>query len=158
DVWAVGGGYPGYSSGFAIHWDGSAWSTVPTPNANGALRSVAVVAANDVWAVGDASGPLIEHWNGSAWSIVPSPIPGVTTNHLYGVSALAANNVWAVGDTDSEGGGTMMLVEHWDGSAWTQVPALGSPTGRDHFYAVTVTGSGVVWAVGTNGCAGGCTQ
>src|SRR5437762_3576748 len=63
------------------HWDGIAWSVVPSPNVSGldrTLTGVAAVSANDVWAVGYYHNAnyvvqtLIEHWNGSAWSIVPS--------------------------------------------------------------------------------------
>src|SRR5207247_2313765 len=76
----------------ALHWDGSAWSIVATPNAPmdwSRLYGVAATSSNDVWAVGAsqdvASVPgrtLIEHWDGSAWSIVPSPSPGAVVNEL----------------------------------------------------------------------------
>ena len=55
------------------HWNGSAWSVVPSPNVGGsydnALYGVAAVSANDVWAVGHDGDPitgqtLVEHWNG----------------------------------------------------------------------------------------------
>jgi hypothetical protein len=159
DVWAVGGFYNDVYGGFVIHWNGSTWSTVSSPSNTGSLHSVTAVTANDVWAVGDSgTQTLIEHWNGTAWTVVPSLSPGATINHLFRVSALSPNNVWAVGDTDSEGGGTMMLAEHWDGTAWTQVPVPASPTGRDHLNGVQVTSGGAVWAVGTYGCTSGCTQ
>jgi hypothetical protein len=36
------------------HWNGTQWSVVPSPNlmGNNLLRGVAIVSANDVWAVG----------------------------------------------------------------------------------------------------------
>ncbi len=158
-MWAVGGTY---GATLIDHWNGSAWSTVPRPGDYGTLNSVAAVAANDVWAVGQyfsSGSTLTEHWDGSDWSIVPSPSPGAW-NHLYGVSARASNDVWAVGDTERTGGGTMTLAEHWDGSAWTQVQMPASPTWLDHLYGVAVTGGGlgVVWAVGAVGCMSGCSQ
>ena len=67
------------------HWNGTSWEVVPSPNGGSALNvfeAVAVVAPNDVWAVGytqNTGGPtqtLVEHWNGTAWAIVPSPNPG----------------------------------------------------------------------------------
>src|SRR5207244_6438633 len=93
DVWAVG-----YYINTGIlyqtligHWDGAAWSAVPSPNLgtdNNALWGVAAVSSSDVWAVGwYHNGPgnqtLVEHWNGSLWSVVPSPNPGTNTNALF---------------------------------------------------------------------------
>src|ERR1700737_4195342 len=48
------------------------WSVVPSPNgsSSSALSGVAVVSANDIWAVGSSGSQrsggqtLIEHWNG----------------------------------------------------------------------------------------------
>src|SRR5207244_3460984 len=97
DIWAVG-----YSS--ILHWDGTSWAVVPSPNV-GILFGVAAVSANDVWAVGyyHRSGiaqalTLVEHWDGSRWSVVPSPNVDTTDNILFGVAAVSANDVWAVGD------------------------------------------------------------
>jgi len=92
------------------HWDGSKWAVIPSPNAKGSsqntLTGVAVINANDIWAVGytltSNNQPLTMHWNGSMWSIVPSP-NGPYDNWLSGVAALATNNVWAVGATNNGG-------------------------------------------------------
>ena len=45
---------PGPYETLAMHWDGTQWAIVPTPNpgAGGQLLAVSAVAANDVWAVG----------------------------------------------------------------------------------------------------------
>ncbi|MFL5734345.1 MAG: plastocyanin/azurin family copper-binding protein, partial [Chloroflexia bacterium] len=84
DIWAVGSYGPvGSRSTLALHWNGTTWSVVPTPNAGTTeswLNGVAALAPNDVWAVGyystvQGERTLIEHWNGSAWSIVYSPNP-----------------------------------------------------------------------------------
>ncbi len=83
DAWAVG-----YGNGtMAIHWDGSSWRNVPTPDPpspSSRFNGVTAASSSDVWAVGDASQDashirtLIEHWDGSRWTIVPSPDrPGV---------------------------------------------------------------------------------
>jgi hypothetical protein len=48
----------------------------PDPRGVGEFDAVAAVSANDVWAVGDGIGTLIEHWNGTLWSLVKSPAPG----------------------------------------------------------------------------------
>ncbi len=107
DVWAVG--Y--YASGtnmtptLILHWDGSAWSVVPSPSVAASfnyLASVDGVAANDVWTVGYAvqnsiAHTLILHWDGSAWTQTPSPNIGTSHNDLNGLTAVSATDVgrWA---------------------------------------------------------------
>ena len=89
DVWAVGF-YEAASGAYqtlALHWNGSAWKVVPSPNPSqtvNVLTAVAAVGPGDIWAVGymngGASQPLVEHWNGSAWRVVAGPklAPGST--------------------------------------------------------------------------------
>jgi hypothetical protein len=134
DGWVVGA-HPsnapddGGAATLTEHWNGSAWSVVPsfdTLRVDDTLAAVAGVATNDVWAVGQRKPtgskspvtPLALHWNGSAWSAVPTPSIAVTRASLVGVAALASNNAWAVGATI-----TGTLVEHWNGSAWSVVPS-----------------------------------
>jgi hypothetical protein len=156
DVWAVGYYTNGVSSPQTLtaHWNGSAWSLVPSPNQGSGtnrLQGVAARAANDVWAVGyyqtgTTSATLTEHWNGSAWSIVDSPNQG-TSSFFYGVAALAANDVWAVG-TFFNSPAHRTLTAHWDGSAWR---IIGSPNLGDElntFYGAAAGANGDVWAVG----------
>jgi hypothetical protein len=63
DLWAVGhtrNGDYSVSSPLALHWDGSAWSVVPTPTPNdGTLEGVVALASNDVWAVGQRGNPNV---------------------------------------------------------------------------------------------------
>jgi len=78
--------------------EAAGWTVVPSPNplvtAN-ELNAVSVVAARDVWAVGDSIGgngvtqTLTERWNGTTWTVVPSPNPSATRNVLTGVTAIA---------------------------------------------------------------------
>src|SRR5579864_5986490 len=59
------------------------WSGVPSPNSSqysNFLNGVAVISANDIWAVGNhdtgfdnITNTLTEHWNGQKWSVIPSP-------------------------------------------------------------------------------------
>ena len=82
DCWSVGQTLAGPSlDTLAEHWNGTAWTIVPTPNVTGADNSLAAttcVATNDCWSVGvsvSSSGfkTLFEHWDGTVWSIVASP-------------------------------------------------------------------------------------
>ncbi|PYU91842.1 MAG: hypothetical protein DMG25_13570 [Acidobacteria bacterium] len=115
NVWAVGWtdttvSTSSFQGTLIEHWDGSKWAVIPSPNAKGSsqntLTGVAVINANDIWAVGytltSNNQTLTMHWNGSGWSIVPSP-NGPYDNWLSGVAALATNNVWAVGATNNGG-------------------------------------------------------
>jgi hypothetical protein len=177
DIWAVGSysvlhGTVSDSFTLTEHYDGTAWTIVPSPNPavphplNGArqvLGGVTVVSHNDAWAVGQtidtASGSflpdktLILHWNGTAWKVVASP-DHLNEDVLSGVAAASATDVWAVGSFVDRGptgadfpvGRTQ--VQHWNGTAWSVVP---SPGGNDASLAgvSVVPGSAEAWAVGS---------
>jgi len=155
DAWAVGYKEKGtINRGLAEHWDGTRWRIVPTPSigTGSFLWAVVAISSNDVWAVGryeDTSGTdhtLAEHWNGSAWSVVPSQDPGAVGNSFFGVSATSAADVWAVGNTITGLTASDTLVEHWDGAAWTVVPAP-SPGGINAFlYATSAVSPTDAWA------------
>ena len=132
DAWAVGaGGTNSVDQIIALHWDGTAWHSVPVPEPDRFhdLYSVAATSAANAWAVGDygtnsVSHTLVLRWNGTAWSQVPSPSPGGSAgnNSLSAVAATSATDAWAVGNYSSaSASGTLIL--HWDGTAWTQVPS-----------------------------------
>ena len=158
DIWAVGSSStlgPPYENTLIEHWDGASWSIIPSPNPSGGnfnkLTGVAVVAANDIWAVGSYSGStghsqtLIEHWDGSTWSIVPSPNVGPYGNYLSSVSAHSANDVWAVGATNNS---TQSLILHWDGISWSVVPSPNIADWMNQLQSVTTVAADDVWAVG----------
>jgi hypothetical protein len=158
DIWAVGSSSTlaaPYENTLIEHWDGSSWSIIPSPIPSGGyfnkLNGVAVVAANDIWAVGSYSGStnhnqtLIEHWDGSSWSIVPSPNGGAYGNHLQSVAARAANDGWAVGASNN-GGNSLIL--HWDGASWSVVPSPNIADWTNQLQSVTTVAADDVWAVG----------
>lgn len=151
DVWAVGlRDDTGKASNTLIeHFDGKAWSVVPSANPPGVgpnvLTGITATAANDAWAVGYAgrehhltNATLAEHWDGVSWRRVPTPRTKLPSNVLVGVAARSASDVWAVG----YGGGGLNgphigdirpLVEHWTGSKWVVVPAAhANVPGSDH--------------------------
>lgn len=124
DIWAVG--VKGDDT-LIRHWDGSAWTLVPSPNVDGAsnkLAAVAVVGPDDVWAVGqsrtaDGGQVLIEHWDEATWSIAEGINPG-PENFLTAVSGTGPNDVWAVGGfvKSEPSGGLYSMAIHWDGHRW----------------------------------------
>jgi hypothetical protein len=155
DVWAVGGTNDDRT--WIIHWNGTAWTRVPSPSPAGSpqLTGVAVATARSAWAVGSYTSPvtgrslpLIEHWDGHAWTLVPSPvIQGGAV--LMGVAVASPDSAWAVGGHGTAGGsGGDPLIEHWDGRAWARVP---SPhlAGGGTLNAVTSLSPTDAWAVGS---------
>src|SRR5204862_93380 len=120
-----------------------AWRTTFTSDSGGYyndIYAVAVVAVNDIWAVGmyapnSYAQTLILHWDGTQWSIVPSPIPGTLFNSLNGVAAVASNDAWAVGYYQVYGNTFQTLTEHWNGTSWSIVPSP-NPGSNTYLYAV----------------------
>jgi hypothetical protein len=175
DIWAVGSyttakGTTANSFTLTEHWNGSAWSVVPSPNTaapsvNGVqqlLHGVTAVSASDVWAVGNtidaASGSflpdktLILHYNGTAWSVVPSP-DHPAEDVLAAVTAVSSTDVWAVGNfVERTATSTISrsLSLHWNGTAWSTVasPNGGPGSGDTLLNGVSALGSGEVWAAG----------
>ena len=77
----------------------------------------------------------------------PEP-PGGT---LLAVAAASADDVWAVGSQPT-GDGPGILVEHWDGRRWADVPAPGQPpTDVNALSGLAVVSARDVWAVGSRG-------
>jgi hypothetical protein len=154
DLWAVGhtrNGDYAVAEPLAMHWNGSAWSIVPTPTANDAtLEGVVALASNDVWAVGSMFStallwhvPFALHWDGQRWSNVAVPSPTQQGGRLFGVTALSPTKVYAVGQAP----GVPSLVLRWNGSGWSResTPATGT------VWDATAAGPGTVWAVGQRG-------
>ncbi|MGI8825300.1 MAG: hypothetical protein ACR2JC_06620 [Chloroflexota bacterium] len=147
NVWAVGCANDTNANCHTLieHWNGKAWSVVPSPNEAGAviteLNGVSGDSPTDVWAVGDftlpdsSGGPFVLHWNGSAWRQVATP---AGTIGFLAVSAISPNDAWAVGGD---------VAEHWDGHTWsiTPVPIIQHGT---VLQGVTAISSTNVWAVG----------
>lgn len=152
DAWAVGEGtdaVTGAHTTLVLHWNGSTWTMVASPNPGGTIKSgessaldgVSALSGKDVWAVGSYINPttlahesLVEHWNGSSWSQVPSPNPGGTASsrsgtNLQAISAVSAKDLWAVGGyLDPATGADQTLILHGDGKSWTRISSA-SPGG-----------------------------
>ncbi|HYP18655.1 MAG TPA: hypothetical protein VEY08_01175, partial [Chloroflexia bacterium] len=162
DVWAVGYRSESTSTQTLVqHWNGQSWTTVPSPNRDGAfanqLYAVSAVSANDVWAVGNTfkgSGPgtyvretLTMHWDGTEWSIVDSPNPSSYQNYLLDVVALAANDVWAVGYYNAPNERTLAM--HWDGTDWKVATTPSDPNRNYYLASITAISPTDMWAVGS---------
>jgi hypothetical protein len=158
NIWAVGK----YSDGglgrtLILHWDGTQWTQVPSPSpavADNVLFGIAGVSPDDIWAVGMAelitgTSPLIEHWDGAQWRLVPNPPPSQALSELHDVEAVTANDVWAVGyiSDDGTGQGTV-LVEHWNGTAWSIAQAPSPAQVSNQLHSIAAVSTGDIWSVG----------
>ncbi len=139
DSWAVGTAFDAGGIGTTLteHWNGSAWTVVPSPNTGpsaNTLNAVAAGSAADVWAVGTYNSSsniyqsLVEHWDGSAWSIVSSPNAGAGYNHLTGVARPNGNDLWAVGTYNNPAAVNGTLITRATGLCPSPTPAGGTPT------------------------------
>ena len=66
DAWATGtcSGHCSHGRAFLLHWDGKAWSRLPSPGAS-LSSAISSVSGTDAWVVGGGS---LLHWDGSSWS------------------------------------------------------------------------------------------
>jgi hypothetical protein len=124
DAWACG------NAGTMLHWDGTAWSKVPSATAQ-RLASIYGVSSTDIWAAGNA----IVHWDGHEWTQIPS----TSTLAITAVATTGANDAWFA-DQD--------VLLHWDGvevTGMTGLPFTVLPAG------VFSSAPGKAWVVGDHG-------
>jgi hypothetical protein len=140
-----------------LHWDGTRWAEIPSPNPGSSanlLNGVTALGSHDAWAVGEYdSGTLDQtltlHWDGTAWAVVPSPNVGVLDNNFWDVAAVAPDDVWAIGASTSVNGLiAQTLTEHWDGLNWSVVPSPNLGPLSNVLYQVAAAAPDAVWAVG----------
>lgn len=161
DVWAVGiSDFLEPSETFrtlVAHWDGEAWTVVPSPNPTSfnLLWDVLALSPTDAWAVGSTSDgqggerPLVLHWDGVEWTEVPTPDVGTEGRYsgLRSVAGASSNEVWAVGYEGLDDG-DRPLIERWDGTAWTVVPG-DTRAGFGDLRSVVALSTGKAVAVGS---------
>jgi hypothetical protein len=153
NAWAVGfSGDGSHGKTLAEHWDGAAWTVVPSPSPGDEdeLFGVSALSAHDIWAVGESAGTtLIERYDGSSWTMVPSPSPSPTFNTLNGVRVVSANDAWAVGSY-TVGRHDRTLILHWNGTAWQQKKSVNPTTvSHDNLFSVAFTSARNGWAAGS---------
>jgi hypothetical protein len=111
----------------AERWNGSEWSTQPTPNPAGAtgnfLLAVACTSSSSCTALGyshDSGTPLTmaQRWNGTRWLLQPTPNPtGAAKSTFSGLACPARSTCFAAGS-----GANAALVERWNGTSWRSQP------------------------------------
>jgi hypothetical protein len=187
DAWAVGTSGDGTEGEGNIddqplieHWNGKAWSIATGASlpagGTGDLSAIGGTGPDDLWAVGfqlsadDATeSVLFEHFNGTNWQIAPFPTqtsacdPSASDCFLEpkAVSATSPDDVWVVG-TVAEPNPTATFVAHFDGTAWSVVPApclegrkvttcSGNTINLNELTGVTALSGSDAWASGSEG-------
>jgi hypothetical protein len=140
------------------HWNGNAWSIVPSPNTNvgqqNALTGIACISASDCSAVGhyvNAGGffqTLVLRWNGSTWAIVPSLNSSATQDNFFNAVSCVASECWAVGAYHPSAV-DQPLVEKWDGTSWSIFSAPSTSSSQNNnLNGVSCPAAGQCIAVG----------
>jgi len=161
DMWAVGYRWDAQERRtVTVHYDGTAWTVVPSPSpgsgpVSAGLHAVAAVASDDVWAAGDykpaggATDTLVLHWDGMSWEQVASP--GVSGFGEQGfsfavVEAVGPGDVWFTGTRSARELGAYTV--HWNGSGFT-VHTTPAVVNRAHeMVGLSALGPAAVWGVG----------
>ncbi|MFC5744444.1 hypothetical protein [Actinomadura rugatobispora] len=108
--WSDGGGRP-----ILLHWDGTAWESVPVPAGLNSLGSIVRAPDGTLWANGHAgdqpAAPGLIRYRGGAWERVPTPaVPNRSNVH---VDALTVDPVsgalWTLGTVNI--GGPVLLSD-----------------------------------------------
>ncbi|MER6910961.1 hypothetical protein ABT354_04710 [Streptomyces sp. NPDC000594] len=156
-AWVVGrAGVGGVkNSGPAIQrWNGTAWERHALPATGpGELTALAVVAADDIWAVGSSyatadgtQSSLVLHWDGTSWKRVATPVAAGEHRWFGGVTVTPSGEVWAVGGAVATDGTERPYTARWNGRVWTEPSTPRVADGR--LRAVVRTADGALWAGG----------
>ena len=158
DVWAVG--YQLNVSGtvtstLVLHFDGTNWNVVLSPNPGQPSSLAAVVASPDgqIWAAGfyydgTQGRTLLLHGDDSGFVAVPGEdFPG-EGNVLLGIAAAGPGDMWVAGYHYPSGTSDFQgLIEHYDGEQWSRVSSAQGGT-YTYLAGITAWPPGAGWAVG----------
>jgi hypothetical protein len=82
---------------------------------------------------------------GLFWREVPSARPATA---IYEIEVVSANDIWAVGIEYSMNP-AKMLIEHWDGTQWSIVPAPNVGADVAYLFEASAVSANNIWAIGT---------
>ena len=106
-------------------FDGTNWTSVPTPNTGG---------KSDLQCVGSdhayvAAGGTLYHWNGSGWTQLAGPTG--TNGRSLNWAVASSSEIYAVGDSAS----TNRAFYRFDGTSWREVGRLSFAPGFNKIWA-----------------------
>lgn len=90
---------------------------------------------------------MLLHWDGTVWTVNANPATTFAQG-VWAVDAISPSDIWAVGEQET-GTGQRVLTLHYDGSAWSVVPARNPGTAGQELVGVVAIATDDVWAVGT---------
>lgn len=151
-----------------------AWTTASSPNPGSQHTQLVSIdgAGTDAWAVGtfkDKGVPyktLAVRLSGDQWEVVRTANVARRRNALSAVTYVAPDEAWAVGGAGNKDGTSKNLIQLWDGTAWTKVPApsYGRPAEALTGIDAVATSNGLpidplvgteMWAVGATSTTSG---
>jgi hypothetical protein len=85
----------------------------------------------------------------TGWTVVAAPPTGQNAA-FTAVTTTSDSNAWAVGSENAElnGVGAKALIDHWNGTAWSQVATPATPGNTASLAAVSASSTTDAWAVG----------
>lgn len=135
NLWAVGfSGQP--SRPLSMHYNDPC--ETPNPTATGTPPTATPINTRTATPTACVAG----------WSRFNQPLPLGGDFNLRAVSSIAENDVWITGYYTDENGNIVPLLQHWDGTSWTTLPAARAGTYTDILYALSPVTSSNVWAAG----------
>lgn len=84
------------------------------------------------------------------WTVATAPPTGQNAT-LEGVATVSDNNAWAVGFSNGNAFtnvGAKVLIDHWNGTAWSQVATPATPQNTALLNGVSASSATDAWAVG----------
>jgi hypothetical protein len=145
DVWAVA---QTRSGPYVAHWDGKAWSVVPSPTVDGQLLGVAPLSDGSVWAAGNQSdgSPLMEELDRKTgqFQIDTHIFNPSTASSFQAIAGVASDSLFAGGLMESPT--TALLEQHVAGTpTWVNVSGQPSP---DFVSSIAARSRSDAWVVG----------
>lgn len=147
NAWAFGGSDASDGDGTtqqieAVHWNGSAWSTLTMPDVPDYIDAASAPAATDIWAVTSHDGYILHYGSTQKWEVVHQ-LPGAASLELTDVTAINGSDVWVFG---GPGSGPGYGTWHFDGTTWSE--QSGNAAGISFASALSTTN---IWAIGSDG-------
>lgn len=141
----------------ALHWDGTRWRDIPVPG-EGGLVSIAAASPSSIWAVGGlvldrglylparSVRALSIHWDGHRWRELTAASPGGGGGVYLSSVAARRNATWTVGWF--QGSSDQPVIWRWNGVEWDSSKLSGLPWDNGRLFAVAISPTREIWAVG----------
>jgi hypothetical protein len=118
----------GDATPFLLHYDGTAWHTVPVPSIinahHGWISSITMASATVGWMQAEETNgtQFLLHYDGQTW--LPTPVPG-TAQFIIAISSVSPSEAWACGakvdttvKTFTNGAPFVPVLLHYTDGAW----------------------------------------